>query len=112
MFLMFSFIACQPIEVDQGPKYGIDDGPSNDINKDHTTKDQAIEKVINSLSNLQNRLDSEDVGEGGYYMAFDFHINSQNNSNFVLKLQAHLFTWPYMDEYGNIREDDLKKHNQ
>ena len=45
-------------------------------------------------------------------MAFDFHINTQDNSNFVMKLKAHLFTWPYEDEFGNIREDDLKKHNE
>ena len=112
ILMIFSMIACQPVEAEEGPQYGIEDDESNQANKDHTTRDQAIEKVTGSLSNLQKRLDSEEVGEGGYYMAFDFHINTQDNSNFVMKLKAHLFTWPYEDEFGNIREDDLKKHNE
>ncbi len=110
--LAFTVSACQEVEEDDGPIYGINDDESNQVNKDKTEKKQAIEKVTNSITNLKKRLNSEDVGEGGYYMAFDFHINTANNSNFVMRLQAHLFTYPYMNEYGVIREDDLKKHNE
>src|SRR5690554_5150567 len=102
VFLVFSFAACQPVEEEEGPDYFINDNESNDINKDSTTNKQAIDQVIDSMDVLQGRLDSEEVGEGGYYMAFDFHINTESNSNFVLKLQAHLFTWPYEKENGDI----------
>lgn len=112
LLLAFAVSACQEVETDDGPIYGIDDDASNQVNKDKTTKAQAIDKVTTSMTNLKKRLNSEDVGEGGYYMAFDFHINTANNSNFVLRLQAHLFTYPYMNEFGVVREDDLKKHNE
>lgn len=111
ILLVFSLTACQPVEKYNGPIYGIDDNESNKINKDNTQKQDAIKKVTSSITNLKKHLNSEDVGEGGYYLGFDFHINTAMNANFVLKLQAHLFTWPYMS--GDvIREDDLKKHNE
>ncbi|MDD4316700.1 MAG: hypothetical protein PHC84_06040 [Clostridia bacterium] len=117
LLLAFTVSACKEVEEDDGPLYGINDDENNQINKDQTKKEDAINKVTTSITNLQKRLDSEDVGEGGYYMAFDFHINTANNSNFVLKLQAHLFTYPYVsgknpDGSDIIREDDLKKHNE
>lgn len=112
LIALLSLAACQEVEEYEGPIYSIVDDEKNEANKDKTKKPQAIEKVTSSITNLKNRLKSQDVGEGGYYLGFDFHINTAKNANFVLKLQAHLFTWPYMNELGAIREDDLAKHNE
>lgn len=112
ILLVFSLTACNPVEQYDGPIYGINDDESNQINKDRTEKGDAISLVTSSITNLKNKLSSAEVSEGGYYLGFDFHINTATNSDFVLRLQAHLFTWPYMNEYGVVREDDLKKHNE
>lgn len=107
----FCLIACEPVESEYEPPYTIPtDG--NEGNIDHTTKDMAIDRVVNSLENLQSTIGSGDVGEGGYYLGFDFHINTENRSNFILKLKAHLFTYPYEDEHGNINPEALAHHNQ
>lgn len=114
MALLFSamLVACEPAEKYDGPIYEINDNEDNKINIDHTTKQQAIDKVVDALENMQERIGSADVGEGGYYLGLDFHINTENRSNFVFKLRAHLFTYPYEDEFGNIDQDALAKHNQ
>ena len=111
MFL-FTFTACEKAVEDDSPIYSVNDNESNQLYKDNTDKPHAIEKVTNSIENLQNKLDTQETGEGGYYLGFDFHINTESGSNFRLKLQAHLFTWPYMNDKGVIREDDLAKHNE
>lgn len=112
VLLSLSIVACKELPPDDSPTYSINDDEKNQANKDQNTKETAIEKVTTSITNLKERLNSEKVGEGGYYLGFDFFINTAKNDNFILKLQAHLFTYPYMNEFGVIREDDLAKHNE
>lgn len=104
--------ACKEAEVSDEPTYSINNDESNQVNIDFTTKDQAIDKVTNALNNLSGRLDTAEAGEGGYYMGFDFHINTEGRSDFVMRLQAHLFTYPYEDEYGIVNPSALAKHNE
>lgn len=99
--------ACELAEPASAGKYYINDNESNQLNKDSTTKDQAIDRVTDGIENLRKYLDSADVSTTGYYMGMEFNIdaldpNTLDGGNFKLKIQAHLYTYPYQDEDGNI----------
>lgn len=99
--------ACELAEPVEGSKYYINDNSANAYNKDTTTKDQAIDRVTDGITNLREYLDSEVVSSTGYYMGMEFNIDTLDpetleGGNFRLKIQAHLFTYPYLDEEGNL----------
>lgn len=99
--------ACELAEPVEGSKYYINDNSANALNKDTTTKDQAIDRVTGGITNLREYLDSEVVSSTGYYMGMEFNIDTLDpetleGGNFRLKIQAHLFTYPYLDEEGNL----------
>ena len=72
VLLSLSIVACKELPPDDSPTYSINDDEKNQANKDQNTKETAIEKVTTSITNLKERLNSEKVGEGGYYLGFDF----------------------------------------
>lgn len=99
--------ACELSDPDTAAKFYINNNEENAVNIDTTTKNQAIDRVTDSLTNLREYLDSEVVSNTGYYMGTEFNIDTIDpetgkGSNFRLKIQAHLFTYPYEDEEGNL----------
>ena len=99
--------ACDPVETQYQDKYPILDNTDNEINKDHTTKDQAIDRAVDSMENLLTHLDSDVVSTTGYYVGSNVTINTENGSAFILNLKANLYTYPYeiKDENGNVKLD-------
>ena len=101
----FTLTACELSEPADASKYYINDNASNALNKDSTTKDQAIDRVTGGIENLRSYLDDADVATTGYYMGVEFNIDTLNpntldGGNFRLKIQAHMYTYPYEDEDG------------
>lgn len=99
--------ACELSEPADAGKYFINDNAANKLNKDNTTKDQAIDQVTGGIENLRKYLDSTDVSTTGYYMGMEFNVDAVDPStldggNFRLKIQAHLYTYPYLDKDGNL----------
>ena len=101
-------VACDPVDPPYVDRYPIEDGPDNDPFLDHTTKDQAIDKAVDSMENLLNHLDTEEASETGYYVGANMTINTEGgargDSAFRLNLQANLYTYPYeiKDADGNV----------
>ena len=97
-------IACEPVDTPYSDPYPIIEGPDNDANLDHTTKEQAIDKAVDSMENLLKHLDTEESSDTGYYVGANVIINTENNSAFRLNLKANLFTYPYeeKDSNGNV----------
>ena len=97
-------IACDPVETPYSDPFPIVEGPENENYKDHTTKEQAIDRAVDSMENLLRHLDSEEAGDTGYFVGANITINTENGSAFRLNLQANLYTYPYeiKDENGNV----------
>ena len=101
-------VACDPVEQPYVDRYPIEDGPANDPYLDHTTKEEAIDKAVDSMENLLTHLDTEEASETGYYIGANMTINteslSRGDSAFRLNLQANLYTYPYeiKDADGNV----------
>ncbi len=98
--------ACELQDPSTNVLYYINDNAANQLNKDSTTKDQAIDKVTDSITNLRSYLDNETIASTGYYMGMEFNIDTQDpitleGGNFRLKIQSHLFTYKYIDDDGN-----------
>lgn len=107
IFAALVLTACELSEPASAGKYFINDNSANELNKDSTTKDDAIDRVTDSMTNLREYLDSEVISSTGYYMGMEFNIDTldpetQLGGNFRLKIQAHLYTYPYLDEDGNM----------
>lgn len=107
--LMVSLLltACELTESSASSKYFINDNAANDLNKDNNTKDDAIDRVTGGITNLREYLDSDVISSSGYYMGMEFNIDTVNpetltGGNFRLKIQAHLYTYQYLDEDGNL----------
>lgn len=99
--------ACELAEPVDAGKYYINDNAANELNKDNTTKDEAIDQVTGGIENLRKYLDSTDVSTTGYYMGMEFNVDAVDpatldGGNFRLKIQAHLYTYPYLDDDGNL----------
>ena len=113
--------ACQPYEEEWKDPYPIIDNEDNEANKDHTTKDQAVDRVTDSIDNLLEHLEYDDYDleaifnehrnedgtydvdgirdampdSGGYYIGANITINTEDGSAFILKLKANMHTLPY-----------------
>lgn len=113
--------ACQPYEEEWKDPYPIIDNEENEANKDHTTKDQAVDRVTDSIDNLLEHLEYDDYDleaifnehrnedgtydvdgirdampdSGGYYIGANITINTEDGSAFILKLKANMHTLPY-----------------
>lgn len=108
MLLVFALAltACELQDPSTSVLYFINDNAANQRNKDRTTKDEAIDKVTDSITNLRSYLDNEAIATTGYYMGMEFNIDTQDpitleGGNFRLKIQAHLYTYKYLDDDGN-----------
>lgn len=102
----FALTACELSEPAVASKFFINDNAANQLNKDSTTRDDAITGITDGIENLRMYLDSADMATTGYYMGMEFNIDTLDpatlkGGNFRLKIQAHLFTYPYEDEDGN-----------
>lgn len=93
MVLIFALAltACQLEEPSTSVLYHINDNASNQLNKDRTTKDEAIDKVTDSITNLRSYLDNESIATTGYYMGMEFNIDTIDpvtleGGNFRLKI--------------------------
>lgn len=106
--MLVALVACVPASEDANYPYGIVDNPQNQLNKDATTKDEAIQRTSDSITNLKNYLKSATVADTGYYMEFDFDIDTDTGDNFELKFRGNLYTYPYeiKDENGNVIGED------
>ena len=104
VIVSLTLFACQPVEQQPQDKYPIQDGEQNESYKDHTTKDQAIDRAVDSLENLLKHLDSSIVSDTGYYLGADMLINTEDGSAFRLRLEANLYTYPHemLDADGNV----------
>ena len=104
LLLVFAMFACVPVEPEYKNPYPIQDGELNEMYKDHTEKDQAVNEAFDSLENLLTHLDSTTVSDTGYYLGADMTINTEDGSAFILRLDANLYTYPYeiKDELGNV----------
>lgn len=114
--LFVTLLACVPYEEVYADPYPILDNPDNQKFKDTTTKDEAIDIVTNGMDNLLTHLNTDTVGDTGYYIGADMVYNTLNTeryrASFVLKLRANLYTYPYENADGSIDEEALKRHNQ
>ncbi len=99
-----TLFACQPVEQPYKDPYPIQDGEQNESYKDHTTKEQAIDRAVDSMENLLRHLDSTTVSDTGYYLGADMLINTEDGSAFRLRLEANLYTYPHeiLDANGNV----------
>ena len=110
--LAAALVACDPVDQPYTDRYPIEEGPDNDAFLDHTTKDEAIDKAVDSMENLLTHLDTEEASETGYYVGANMTINTEGGPNgdsaFRLNLQANLYTYPYeiKDEEGNVLFDE------
>lgn len=107
-------VSCSPPSDVQASPFFINDTIENEINKDKTQKDEAVDRATGSLDNLLQYLDSEIVSTTGYYVGTKMHINTEDGSAFILNLQANMYTWPY-EQYAEgtpEREAALAKHNE
>ncbi|MBO7156447.1 MAG: hypothetical protein J6V83_03475, partial [Clostridia bacterium] len=104
LLLVFAMFACVPVEQEYKDPYPIQDGEQNELYKDHTSKDEAIDQAIKPLENLLLHLDSDSVTYSGYYLGADMTVNTEDGSAFILNLDANLYTYPYeiKDELGNV----------
>lgn len=104
VIVALTLFACQPVEQPYKDPYPIQDGEQNESYKDHTTKDEAIDKAVDSLENLLRHLDSTIVSDTGYYLGADMLINTEDGSAFRLRLEANLYTYPHevLDANGNV----------
>ena len=104
LLLVFAMFACVPVEPEYKNPYPIQDGELNEMYKDHTEKDQAVDEAFDSLENLLTHLDTTTVSDTGYYLGADMTINTEDGSAFILRLDANLYTYPYeiKDELGNV----------
>ncbi|MBR1747095.1 MAG: hypothetical protein IJ735_02650 [Clostridia bacterium] len=101
-----SLAACTLSDPDTSTKFLIVNNEENRPNIDTTTRDEAIDTVTDGLEALRVYLDNPDVANTGYYMGLEFNINTKDTrtnvlTNFRLKVQAHLFTYKYIDDDGN-----------
>lgn len=101
-------IACTPVDRPEQDRYPIVNDENNQKYLDTTTKDQAIDRAVDSMENLLKHLDTDEVSDSGYYVGADMTINTEDGSAFVLRLRANLYTYPYemKDENGNIITDE------
>ncbi len=116
--------ACTPYESVDASDYLVNDDESNQLNKDFTERDEAITATCDSMQNLMDHLDSTTVSDTGYYIGANITINTDQDTAFILNLQANLYTYPYemTDANGNvlvdangdtiIDEEALAIHNQ
>ncbi len=112
--LVATLVACSPAsEGDKYPYENIDDD-NNQNNVDKTTKDEAVSLTADSITNLKEYIKSTTVSEVGYYMEFDFKVNTENGSNFYLKFRANIYAYPYkqFEEGSDEYVKALKKHNE
>ncbi len=116
MMLVFALAltACELQDPSTSVLYFINDNAANQFNKDRNTKDNAIDKVTDSITNLRSYLDNEAIATTGYYMGVEFNIDTQDpitleGGNFRLKVQAHLYTYRYLqqDDKGNVLKDEF-----
>lgn len=122
--LACALFACTPYTGVAAEKFPIIDDENNEINKDKTTQEEAVDRTCDSMDNLLDYLDSDVVSDTGYYIGSDIVINTENGSAFILKLRANLYTYPYelKDENGNtildadgnplVDEEKLAIHNR
>ena len=106
IFASMIFTACELQEPETSGKYFINDNAANQLLKDNNTKDDAIDRVTDGITQLRDYLNVGNNATTGYYMGVEFNIDTLdpttlNGGNFRLKVQAHLFTYPYLDEDGN-----------
>ncbi|HKL74203.1 MAG TPA: hypothetical protein VJ903_04860 [Clostridia bacterium] len=93
--------ACEFNEGEENQaKFYINDNEYNQQLKNNTTEDQAIEHVQEGITNLREYLNETSIATTGYYMGVEFNINTLNpktleGGNFKLKVQSHLYTYPY-----------------
>ncbi|HQC55072.1 MAG TPA: hypothetical protein PKX91_05050 [Clostridia bacterium] len=107
-------VSCSPPSDVQASPFFINDSIENEVNKDKTQKDEAVDRATGSLDNLLQYLDSEIVSTTGYYVGAKMHVNTEDGSAFILNLQANMYTWPY-EQYAEgtpEREEALAKHNE
>jgi len=118
LLLLFASVlySCVPYTAADEDKYYINDNEDNKIYKDDTTKDEAIDRVTNGIDNLLNHLDEDSIATQGYYIGSDMVFNSYNEttgeeSAFILRLRANLFTRPYPEEPDPMSEDYPRQHD-
>ncbi len=106
--MLVALVACVSADDDANYPFTIIDNQQNKHNQDHTTKDEAIQRTSDSITNLKNYLKSATVADTGYYMEFDFDIDTDTGDNFELKFRGNLYTYPYeiKDENGNVIGED------
>ncbi len=101
VLIALTVAACEFNEgAENQAKFYINDNEYNQQLKNNTTKEQAIDNVTESLTNLRDYLNETSMATTGYYMGVEFNINTLNpetldGGNFRLKVQAHLYTYPY-----------------
>lgn len=108
--------SCVPYTAADEDKYYIIDNDDNKPYKDATTKDQAIDRVTNGIDNLLDHLNEDAIATQGYYIGADMIFNSFNNdtkeeSAFILKLRANLFTRPYPEEPDPMSDEYPRQHD-
>lgn len=110
--IVLTAAACEFNEGSQNEaKFYINDNEYNKQLKNNTTEEQAIEHVQESITNLRDYLNETSMATTGYYMGVEFNINTVNpktlqGGNFRLKIQAHLYTYPYEEGTQVVKYHD------
>ncbi len=114
LVMLGGLVACSEVTEEDNYPFTVIDTPANQVNIDTTTKDEAVEMTSQSIKNLKEYLKSVTVSDVGYYMNFDFKINTENGSNFRLRFEANLYAYPYSDyEEGSAEyQAALAIHNR
>ncbi|MFA6865923.1 MAG: hypothetical protein WCR54_00220 [Clostridia bacterium] len=109
VFVVLTVAACElkdPNQEDEA-KFYINDNAYNETLKNSTTSEEAIDNVDNGITNLREYLNGSDIATTGYYMGVQFNVNTKDpetlkGANFYLNIQAHLYTYPYLDDDGGL----------
>lgn len=109
VLIVVTAVSCELKDPNEqsGAKFFINDNDYNKTLKNNATKEDAIDNVDNGITNLREYLNDSEIATTGYYMGVEFNINTNNpetetGGNFRLIIKAHLYTYDYLDDDGNL----------
>ncbi len=91
--------------------FQIIDNEANQLNKDFTSKEQAIWQADSSITHLQEQLNERDADSNAYYLNIGFKIDTDTGASFILNIEGNFNSVPYEVD-GIIDTAKLEEHNE
>jgi hypothetical protein len=91
--------------------FQIIDDAKNQLNKDSTSKDQAVWQSDSAITHLQEQLDERDSESSAYYLNIGFKIDTETGASFILRIEGNFYSVPYEID-GVIDTEKLEQHNE